>query len=166
MTPPRTRSAGAEHPNAANDSTYYTRLLDLPNGQILFNDGSNQLEVYTAGGTPNPSWAPSIASISSGSLAPGQTASLSGSQLSGLDQGSAYGDDAQEATNFPVVRITNTQSGVVTYARTSHWSSVSVAPGSSSSTKFTIPASTPAGPSTLEVIANGIASAPVSITIT
>ena len=29
-------------PNAANDSTYYTRLLALPNGQVLFNDGSNQ----------------------------------------------------------------------------------------------------------------------------
>ncbi len=47
-------------PNAANDSTYYTRLLALPNGQVLFDDGSNQMEVYTAGGTPNPAWAPSI----------------------------------------------------------------------------------------------------------
>ena len=51
-------------PNAANDSTYYTRLLALPNGQVLFNDGSHQLLVYTAGGTPSPAWAPSINSIS------------------------------------------------------------------------------------------------------
>ena len=79
--------------------------------------------------TPNPSWAPSISSISSTNLKPGQTASLSGSQLSGLDQGAAYGDDVQDATNFPVVRITNSASGAVTYARTSNWSSVSVAPG-------------------------------------
>jgi hypothetical protein len=135
-------------PNAANDSTYDTRMLNLPNGQILFNDGSNRLEVYTAGGTPNPSWAPSVSSVGSGSFVPGQTASLSGSQLSGLDQGSVYGDDVQDATNFPVVRITNTKTGVVTYARTSNWSSVSVAPGSSSSSKFTIPSSTPAGAST------------------
>ena len=61
-------------PNAVNDSTYYTRLLALPNGQVLFNDGSHKMEVYTAGGTPNPAWAPSITSISSVSLAPGRTA--------------------------------------------------------------------------------------------
>jgi hypothetical protein len=152
-------------PGAADDSTYYTRLLDLPNGQVLFNDGTARLEVYTAGGSPDPSWTPSISSISATRLAPGQTASLSGSQLAGLDQGAAYGDDVQDATNFPVVRITNQQSGAVTYARTSQWSSVSVAPGASSSTNFTIRKATPAGPSALQVIANGIASAPVPVTI-
>jgi hypothetical protein len=31
-------------PNAANDSTFYTRLLALPNGQVLFNDGSRLVE--------------------------------------------------------------------------------------------------------------------------
>lgn len=152
-------------PNAANDSTYYTRLLDLPNGQVLFNDGSHHLEVYTAGGTPDPSWTPSIFSLSATNLAPGQTAMLSGSQLAGLDQGAVYGDDVQSATNFPVVRITNSASGAVTYARTKQWSSVSVAPGATSSTKFTIPGRTPAGASVIQVIANGIASAPVPITI-
>jgi hypothetical protein len=152
-------------PNAARDSTYYTRMLDLPNGQVLFNDGSHQMEVYTAGGNPDPSWAPSLSSISSVNLTPGQTASLSGSQLSGLDQGAAYGDDVQDATNFPVVRITNSASGAVTYARTSQWSSVSVAPGAGSSTNFTVRKGTPAGPSTLQVIANGIASSPVGVTI-
>ncbi len=151
-------------PNAANDSTYYTRMVNLPNGQVLFNDGSNQMLVYTAGGTPNPTWAPSISSVG-GSFAPGQTASLSGTQLAGLDQGSAYGDDVQDNTNFPLVRITNTASGVVTYARTSRWTSVSVAPGTPSSTNFTVPTKTPAGPSTLQVIANGIASQPVPVTI-
>jgi hypothetical protein len=154
----------ANVPNAANDSTYYTRLLALPNGQVLFNDGSSKMEVYTAGGTPNPAWAPSISSVGS-SFAPGQTASLSGTQLAGLDQGAAYGDDVQDNTNFPLVRITNTASGVVTYARTSNWSSVSVAPGTASSTDFTVPQSTPAGASTLAVVANGIASAPVPVTI-
>ena len=159
-----TLSAVPNIPNAANDSTYYTRMLNLPNGQILFNDGSNQMLVYTAGGTPNPAWAPSISSAPS-SLTPGKSATLSGSQLAGLDQGSAYGDDVQDNTNFPLVQITNTRSGVVTYARTSDWSSVSVAPGASSSTKFSVPASTPAGASTLEVIANGIASQPVPVTV-
>ena len=152
-------------PNAPNDSSYYTRMLTLPNGQVLFNDGSSQMEVYTAGGTPNPSWAPSITSLSSTTLAPGRTYSLSGKQLAGLDQGSAYGDDVQDNTNFPLVQITNSATGVVTYARTRDWTSVSVAPGTRSSTRFTLPPGTPAGMSTLVVIANGIASAPSPVTI-
>jgi hypothetical protein len=155
----------ADVPNAANDSTYYTRMLALPNGQVLFNDGSNQMELYTAGGTPNPEWAPSIYSLSSTTIKPGKTASLSGAQLAGLDQGAAYGDDVQDNTNFPLVRVTNSQTGVVTYARTSNWSSVSVAPGAASSTNFIVPKGTPAGESTLEVVANGIASQPVEVTI-
>ena len=152
-------------PNAPNDSSYYTRMLALPNGQVLFNDGSSQMEVYTAGGTPNPSWKPSITSLSSTTLAPGSTYSLSGRQLAGLDQGAAYGDDVQDNTNFPLVRITNSATGVVTYARTNDWTSVSIAPGARSSTKFTLPPGTPAGKSTLVVVANGIASPPSTVTI-
>ena len=152
-------------PTAANDSTFNTRLLDLPNGQVLFNDGSQQMQVYTAGGTPNPAWAPTVTGLSSFSFTPGQTASLSGIQLAGLDPGAAYGDDVQDATNFPVVRITNSKTGVVTYARTSGWTSVSVAPGAASSTRFTVPGTTPAGRSTLVVIANGIASSPIPVMI-
>jgi hypothetical protein len=151
--------------NAANDAPYYTRLLALPNGQVLFNDGSSQMLVYNAGGTPNPAWAPSITSLSAATLAPGGTYSLSGKQLAGLDQGAAYGDDVQDNTNFPLVRITNSSTGVVTYARTHDWTSVSVAPSSSSSTRFTLPSSVPAGRSTLVVVANGIASAPMTVTV-
>jgi hypothetical protein len=152
-------------PDAPADSTYYTRMLALPNGQVLFNDGSSQMEVYTAGGTPNASWQPSITSLSSTTLAPGSTYTLWGKQLAGLDQGAAYGDDVQDNTNFPLVRITNSATGVVTYARTSDWTSVSVNPGTRSSTRFTLPPGTPAGRSTLVVVANGIASPPSVVTI-
>jgi hypothetical protein len=41
-------------PTAAEDSSYNTRLLALPNGQVLFCDGTRRMQVYTAGGTPNP----------------------------------------------------------------------------------------------------------------
>ncbi len=152
-------------PNAANDTSYNTRMLALPNGQVLYNDGSTQMEVYTAGGTPNPSWQPSITSLGSRTLAPGGTYALSGTQLAGLDQGAVYGDDVQDSTNFPLVRITNSATGVVTYARTSDWTSVSVAPGTRSSTRFSLPPGTPAGASTLVVVANGIASEPSTVTI-
>jgi hypothetical protein len=152
-------------PNAPNDTSFATRFLDLPNGQVLFDDGSNQMLVYTAGGTPNSSWRPSISSISSTNLAPGSTYSLAGRQLAGLDQGATYGDDVQDNTNFPLVRITNSATGVVTYARTTNWSSVSIAPGTRSSTQFTLPAGTPAGKSTLVVVANGIASPPTTVIV-
>jgi hypothetical protein len=150
-------------PNAVNDTSYNTRMLALPNGQILFNDGSNQMFVYTAGGTPKPSWAPAISYLSSSRLAPGGTYTVAGKQLAGLDQGAAYGDDVQDNTNFPLVRITNSATGAVTYARTTNWTSVSVAPGTRSSTRFTLPAGTPAGKSTLVVVANGIASPPSTV---
>lgn len=155
----------ADAPNAENDTSYQTRMLVLPNGQVLYNDGSSDMEVYTAGGTPNPAWAPSIKSLSATNLARGGTYSLSGKQLAGLDQGAAYGDDVQDNTNFPLIRITNSATGVVTYARTHDWSSVSVAPGTGSSTQFTVPKSTPKGSSTLVVVANGIASPPSTVTI-
>ena len=80
-----------------------------------------------------------------------------------MDPGATYGDDVQDNTNFPLVWITNSATGVVTYARTSDWTSVSVNPGTGSSTKFTLPPGTPAGKSTLVVIANGIASAPTTV---
>jgi hypothetical protein len=152
-------------PNAPNDTSFATRFLALPNGQALFDDGSNQMLVYNAGGTPKSSWRPSISQISSTQLAPGSTYRLAGSQLAGLDQGAAYGDDSQNNTNFPLVRITNSATGAVTYARTTNWSSVSIAAGARSSTQFTLPAGTPAGQSTLVVVANGIASPPVTVTV-
>jgi hypothetical protein len=75
----------------------------------------------------------------------------------------AYGDDVQRATNYPLVRITNRATGVVTYARTHDHSSSSVAPGAHSHTYFDVPANLPAGPSDLVVVANGIASDPISV---
>jgi hypothetical protein len=155
----------ADAPNAPNDTSYATRMLMLPNGQVLYNDGTSQMEVYTADGTPNPAWEPSITHLTSTTLAPGGTYDLSGTQLAGLDQGAVYGDDVQDSTNFPIVRITNDATGVVTYARTSDWTSVSVAPGARSATRFTLPPGTPTGSSTLVVIANGIASPPSTVTI-
>ena len=88
-------------PNAANHTSYQTRMLVLPNGQVLYNDGSSEIEVYTAGGTPNPAWAPSIKSLSATNLARGSTYSRSGKQLAGLDPGATYGDGVRDNTNFP-----------------------------------------------------------------
>ena len=78
----------------------------------------------------------------------------------------SFGDEFQNATNYPLVRITNNASGHVFYARTHGHSSMGVATGSLVvSTNFDVPASMDKGPSTLQVVANGIASVAVKVTV-
>jgi hypothetical protein len=92
--------------------------------------------------------------------------SISGTQFNGLSQGSAYGDDAQAATNYPLVRITNNATGHVRYAKTHSHSTMAVATGSAMvSTQFDVPADIETGPSTLEVVANGIPSVSASVVV-
>ncbi len=153
----------ADPPNASQSASYYGRMLVLPTGQVLFNDNQT-FEIYTDSGSPQPGWAPQITSAPT-LLTAGDTYPISGNQLNGLTQGSAYGDDYQSATNYPLVRITNTATGDVSYAPTSGMTSMAVAPGVSSSADFTVPPGIETGPSTLTVVANGIASTPVSVTV-
>ena len=69
----------------------------------------------------------------------------------------------QAATNYPLVQIVN--AGNVFYARTFDFSTMSIAPGKTGSTKFTVASDTKPGASTLYVIANGIHSAPRGIKV-
>jgi hypothetical protein len=155
----------AKTPNSPGNTSYYGRMLVLPTGQILLTDGSTDVELYTSTGSPNPAWAPTITSVSA-TLTHGRTYALKGRQLNGLSQGSAYGDDAQSASNYPLVRITNTATGHVFYARTHGHSSMGVATGSLIvTTHFDVPAGIELGASQLAVVANGIASVPVSVVI-
>ncbi len=150
--------------NASSAGAYYYNFLVLPNGQILSTDFSSVAEVYNPVGGPSPSWAPVISTVSS-TVAPGGTYSISGTQFNGLSQGAYYGDDAQMATNYPIVRITNSATGHVFYARTFNHSTMSVAPGTVGSTNFTAPPSAEIGASTLVVVANGIPSAPAAVCV-
>jgi hypothetical protein len=91
---------------------------------------------------------------------------LIGTQFNGLSQAVAYGDDYQASTNCPLVRITNSGTGHVFYARTHGHSTMAVATGSTSvSTEFDVPAGIETGASTLVVVANGIASQSVSVNV-
>jgi hypothetical protein len=77
-----------------------------------------------------------------------------------------YGDDYQSATNYPLILITNNATGNVYYARTHDFSSMGVATGSAIvSTEFDVPTKIEKGASQLEVVTNGIASTPASVTI-
>jgi hypothetical protein len=153
-------------PNASIDSSFQGRMLLLPTGQVLFTDGSGDVEIYTPTGTYQSAWRPSITSVAS-TLNPGSTSNaISGKQFNGLSQANAYGDDAQEATNYPLVRITNNVSLHVSYCKTHNHSTMGVATGTATvSTQFDVPAGIELGASTIAVVANGIPSSPVSVNI-
>ena len=90
---------------------------------------------------------------------------MTGTQFNGLSEAASYGDELNAATNYPLVRITNTASGHVVYART-HGYTIGVATAATPvTTLFDVPANAETGASTLVVVANGIASAPVNVTV-
>jgi hypothetical protein len=135
----------------------------LPNGQVLIGGGTT--EVYTSSGNYQSSWQPTISSFPS-SVTPGSTYSISGTQFNGLSQAGAFGDEFQFATNYPLVQITNSSTKHVFYAKTHDHSSMGVATGTETiTTNFDVPSTIETGASTLVVIANGIPSASVSITV-
>ena len=150
-------------PNASNDSSFYGNFLVLPTGQILFTDFFF-VSVYNPAGTYNPAWAPSIQSAPT-RVRPGGSYTISGHRFNGMSQGAAYGDDQQAATNFPLVRITNNRTGHVFYSRTHDHGSMAVASRDLVSTHFDVPATQEHGPSQLVVVANGIPSAPVTVSV-
>jgi len=148
-------------PNNSGNSLYF--VLPLPNGQALVTGGVTQ--IYSGNGSANPAWAPTITAAPA-MVTRGSTYTISGTQFNGLSQAAAVGDELNAATNYPLVRITNTASGHVVYARTHNHSSMGVATGSTIvSTLFNVSAATETGASSLAVVANGIASAPVSMTV-
>ncbi len=154
----------ANTPNAANVSSFQVYLLLLPTGQILQTDFTNDVEIYTPAGSAQQAWAPTITSFPS-TVKHGKKYTITGVQLAGVSAGSAYGDDFQNNVNYPLTRITNTASGHVFYAFTNNLSSPLPQNPNSVTATVTIPKNIEKGPSTLVVAADGIASAPVSITI-
>jgi hypothetical protein len=137
-------------------------LLVLPTGEVLI--GGQQL--YRAVGNPLPGWAPAITAYPA-TIRTGTTYKISGRQFNGLSQAASFGDEDETATNYPLVRITNTATGHVAYARTHDHSTMGVATGAKIVfTFFDVPASLETGPSSLQVVANGIASTPVKVTAT
>jgi len=159
-----TFSVIAGPPNSSNDSSYNIRLLMLPTGQVLETDESDDVEVYTPHVGRDRAIAPTITSVST-TLTRGDTYQIAGTLFNGVSQANAYGDDDQQATNYPLVRIRNVVTGRVFYARTHDHSFMGVASTATVTTLFDVPADTDVGASTIEVIANGIPSDPVAVTI-
>lgn len=142
-------------------------LLPLPSGEVLvLTPGLTiQVRLYEPTGGPQAAWAPTITTVPS-ALTRGHTFALTGTQLNGLSEAAAYGDELTAATNYPLVRLTNSATNHVFYARTHNHSSMGVATGTLPvTTNFDVPAGAETGTYSLVVIANGIPSAPVMVTV-
>jgi hypothetical protein len=141
-------------------------LLPLPSGQVLVLTPqlATHARLYAPLGSPAAAWAPTITAVPT-ALTRGATYALTGTQLNGLSEAASYGDELSAATNYPIVRLTNTATGHVVYART-HDHTMGVATGAALvTTRFDVPATAETGDTSLVVIANGIASAKVAVTI-
>jgi hypothetical protein len=182
----------------STDPSYVGAMMQLPNGQVLFTDGinvnsgipRNGVWTYAPQGSPNPAWQPVITSAPT-VITRNQTYTISGFLFNGMSQANFYGDDFQNATNYPIVQVTmNAAPNHVYYGRTHDHSAMGVArtnlpvstkfelwygdngPGNLCAGAPTPPQLAPGaacvpetGAATLRVIANGIASAPVQVTI-
>lgn len=144
-----------------NVSAYGTTMLDLPDGTVLFSGNGSQLYDYQPAGSPLTNGMPTILSVTTN--ADGSFL-LTGTLLNGISEGAAYGDDEQMASGRPIARMTN---GVnVLYCRTYNWSTCDIATGTNVlTTDMTLPGGLLAGTYPLVVTANGISSAPYSLTI-
>lgn len=140
-------------------------LMVLPTGQVVVSDGSI-VKIYTpADSSFNSAWRPRIKRFPA-TVTRGSTYRITGQQFNGLSQAASFGDELETATNYPLVRLTNIGTGHVFYARTHGHSTMGVATGRASvSTNFDVPATAETGSSTLEVVANGIPSKAVTITV-
>ena len=160
-----------------NDSeTEFTRLLLLPDGDVLFcrQTDTSFYAYHSDAAVPQDSFRPVIQACPT-SIQPGTTIQVSGLQFNGLSQATAYGDDSQTATNYPLVRILNKQSNHLRYCRTFDHTTVvggntipsmGVATGAAVvTTNVEIPADIELGDSSLFVVANGIPSQPFDVAI-
>ena len=140
-------------------------FLDLPNGQVMvIHDGT--MELFTDTGAPNSSWLPAVSSVSSTSVTPKTSFTVTGTQLAGLTQGTNWGDESMNATNYPLVRIVNDATKAVSYATVTSVSSTSIAPNAAATLDFTVDTTIQNGSSKLYVVASGVSSTGTAVTIT
>ena len=143
------------------NACYIGNMLDLPDGTVLFcNQGDDQYYVYTPGTGPLAAGKPTINAVNRVNC---DTFQVTGTLFNGITEGAAYGDDWQEETNYPIVRLTNATNTY--YATVYNWNRIgAVMTGALPDTAiFQLPAGLAAGTYSVTVIANGNPSAPFTI---
>ncbi len=151
-------------PNGSGDSSYYGHMLMLPSGQVLFTDFSSDVELFTSTGSQYTGWAPTLL-LPNITMKHGTTVLLNGTNFNGASQNNAYGDDFQDASNYPIVRFTNVSTGHVFYGKTHDHNTMAGGYHGPSFTHVDIPSDIELGQTHLQVIANGIASQNYTVVI-
>ena len=159
---PTTNTVTSVTPPPDTGNPYPIGYANLPNGQVMATCANNDW-IYTPDTGPKDEWRPTVSSVVFNS---GTTYTLTGTQLSGLINGSDEGDDMTNAQNYPIVWLTN-ESGDVFYCRSFNFSNLTPSPGSTPETcQFTTPAGLPEGTYSLYVSAVGVQSKnPLSFTV-
>jgi len=147
-------------PSNNGKQLYWSRLMLLPTGEVLFSPGSNDVQCYVPSGTPQDAWRPTVSSTVAHTTLPWliDYFTLEGTQLNGLSQGNIYGDDCYCATNYPLVRLQRIPTNEIYYARTFNFSTMGVATGNSIQSLRFEAGGIPDGTYHLFVVANGISS--------
>lgn len=144
-------------PNAINDSSFQGHLMMLPSGQVMFTDYTHDVELYTPTGSNYSGWS-ATALLNRTTYTRGSSITLFGAKFNGVSQNNAYGDDYQAATNYPIVRFTNINTGHVFYGRTHDHAAMQVGYVGPSYTHLDIPTNMETGGTNMQIVVNGIAS--------
>jgi hypothetical protein len=151
---PNTNTVSSVPPPPDSGNPYPIGYVNLPNGQVMVTAASSNW-IYTSDLQPQDAWRPTVSSVTFQS---GTTYTISGTQLSGLINGSDEGDDMTNQQNYPIVWLTDA-SGNVYYCRTFNFSSMMPSKGNTLETAdFTTPAGLPDGSYSLFVSAVGVQS--------
>lgn len=116
-------------------------------------------------GDPDPTWRPTIIDFPTHMVA-GKAYTIGGIQLNGLSKACSYGDDAQMATNFPIIELVNATTSEIVCCRTFDFSTLGIATGAAIvTTSVEVSTDAKVGNNNMVVIVNGIASQPGSVHI-
>lgn len=136
--------------------TFECNFLQLPDGSLLFATmySATGFYIYTPGGTQITAGVPTITNVANTGT---RTYTITGTGFRGINTGAAYGDDAQNNTNYPIVRLTFGSN--VYYARTYNWTLTGT-----NSVQVSMPNAIPSGTYAMTVTVNGFSSTPTNIT--
>jgi MYXO-CTERM domain-containing protein len=152
---PTTNTVSSFTPPPDRGNPFPIGYCNLPNGQVMVTAAARNW-ILTPDGAPNDAWRPTVSSVVFNSAQNNYT--LTGTQISGLVNGSDEGDDMTNQQNYPIVWLTD-NSGNVFYCRTFNISNMTPSKGSTPETcQFTTPAGLPAGSYNLFVSAVGVQS--------
>jgi hypothetical protein len=159
-------SVPAAQPSSAPGWTWMCCFLLLPNGHVLMSGQQNTINEYVpdaAEQTPLDQFRPVLTAAPTALIA-GHAYQIAGTQLNGLSHANGYGDDRQNATNFPLVRLRN--GGDVQYCRTHGFSTMGIATAGATVTAIMeVPYNLSPGSWTMEVVTNAITSAPLVVQV-